>query len=268
MAKDMYDEYENADDFLSYISIYETVREICREQRSIIDKGIDLLLSSAFCALPLLKEVRLSFYDTLEDDDYLLNPSIIITDEFYQHHLQVVTSAIQNARRGGAAIHTISLCDLELPYSHRWEESDLETLSESLRWLLKDIKVLRLRRSKCVLKLLSHSILGLHQLDMCRVDASDVALKDFLEANKKTIRSIGFHDPDIYISSPQLTRGHLATAPILCSILGVPASMPCQADKCWCLSRRQEGSRLVIGVVSDDRLQHSGTSTKRKLDDL
>ncbi|KFY50810.1 hypothetical protein V495_00083, partial [Pseudogymnoascus sp. VKM F-4514 (FW-929)] len=55
-AKDMYDSGFEADEFHSYMTIYETVYSICREQRSIVDDGADMILSSDFCALPLLQE--------------------------------------------------------------------------------------------------------------------------------------------------------------------------------------------------------------------
>jgi hypothetical protein len=68
-----------------------------------------MILSSVFCGLPLLQEVRLSFCEVLEDDGWLLTPDMVIKNEFYKHHLQVVSSAIQHARSAGVAIHTISL---------------------------------------------------------------------------------------------------------------------------------------------------------------
>ncbi|KFY03100.1 hypothetical protein O988_01696 [Pseudogymnoascus sp. VKM F-3808] len=55
-AKDMYDAGFEADEFHSYMAIYETVYGICREQRSIVDDGADMILSSVSCALPLLQE--------------------------------------------------------------------------------------------------------------------------------------------------------------------------------------------------------------------
>ena len=115
-AKDLYDAGYEADEFHSYMAIYKTVYGICREQRSIVDEGADLILSSVFCALPLLQEVRLSFSEVLEDDGWLLIPDMVIKNEFYKHHLQVVSSAIQRARSAGVAIHTISLLHFELPF--------------------------------------------------------------------------------------------------------------------------------------------------------
>ena len=107
-----YEEHE----FHSYMAIYKTFYSICREQRSIVDEGADLILSSVFYALPLLQEVRLSLYEVLEVDDWLLTADIIIKEEFYKHHLQVVSSAIQTARSAGVAIHTVSLLHFELPF--------------------------------------------------------------------------------------------------------------------------------------------------------
>ncbi|KAM3556917.1 hypothetical protein ARSEF4850_005305 [Beauveria asiatica] len=181
MAKDMYDEGDDADDFPSYMSIYKTVHDICREQRSIIDEGADLILSSVFCALPLLKEVRLFFCDALQFDDCLLKDDIIIEEEYHQHHLQVVTSAIQSARRRGVAIHTISLCEFDLPYFHTWEEPDLTAISETLRRLLESIKVLRLRGSEWVLELLSQHALGLDQIDIRNCEKTEENTKHKLE---------------------------------------------------------------------------------------
>ncbi|KFY98160.1 hypothetical protein V498_01626 [Pseudogymnoascus sp. VKM F-4517 (FW-2822)] len=197
-AKDLYDAGYEADEFHSYMAIYKTVHGICREQRSIVDEGADLILSSVFCALPLLQEVRLSFSEVLEDDGWLLIPDMVINYEFYKHHLQVVSSAIQRARSTGVAIHTISLLHFDLPFYDSGEEPNLGPLSESLRQLLKDVKVLRVRGvSKRVLELLSHCAFDLHQFDMCGVAAPEKVIKDFFETNKKSIRSIGFHDVGI-----------------------------------------------------------------------
>jgi hypothetical protein len=264
MARAMYDYGENPNDFPAYMSIYKNVCDICREQRSIIDGGADLLLSSVFCALPLLKEVRLSFCEALSDDQCLVNPDII-KEEPYRYHLEAVTNAIRNARRRDIVIHAISLVGFELPYMQTWEESSLNTVT--LRRLLEGMTVLRLRGSGCILKLLAHDALGIHQLDMCRMTATDTALMDFLQANKKTIRSIGFHDAEIYKASPPLTSNHPMTANTLCTMLGVPPSTLCRADHC-CLPWRKEGSRLVIGAHTEDRLQLCRVFAKRKLDDL
>jgi hypothetical protein len=77
-------------------------------------------------------------------------------------------------------------------YDSWWKEPNLGPLSESLRQLLKNVKVLRVRGvSKRILELLSHCTFDLHQLDMCGVVASEMIIKGFFETSKKSIRSIG-----------------------------------------------------------------------------
>ncbi|KFY66238.1 hypothetical protein V496_02135 [Pseudogymnoascus sp. VKM F-4515 (FW-2607)] len=266
MSKEKYDAGYEADEFDSYMAIYKAVHDICSEQRSIVDEGADLILSSIFCALPLLQEVRLSFCEVLEDDDWLLTSDMIIKEEFYRHHLQVVSSAIQSARSVGVAIHTVSLLHFELPYYHSWEQPNLGQLSESLRQLLGNIKVLRLRGvSDSVLELLSHCAFDLHQLDMCGVVAPEKVIKDIFETNKKSIRSIGFHDVGILGLKRQYSNTPLS-ASMLCCMLGVPQSTLCRAADCGCLLWRKEGWRLMVG---DSRSQlFTGTSAKRKHDEL
>ena len=267
LAKDLYDEECEEDECPSYLAIYKTVHAICKEQRSIVDEGADLVLSSIFEALPRLKEVRLSFCGVLEECGWVLQSlasDMVMEEEFFNHHLQVVTNAIQSARRGGVAIDTISLLDFDLPYYDPWEVPDLRTLSESLRRLLGHIEVLRLRGSGCVLELLSQFALDLHQLDMCGVVVAEKALKDFLQTNKKSLRSVGFHE--VKISPSQLESRRPMSPSMLCSALNVPPSTPCHAADCGCLPWWKQGSRLVL---SHDYSQHSaGTPAKRKFDDL
>jgi hypothetical protein len=115
-------------------------------------------------------------------------------EKSYEHHIRVVLSAIRGAKDNGLSLHAVHLSQLELPYYHAWEVPDLSALSESLRELLEHIMILRLSRSDSPLELLSHSTLNLHQFDMCYLTVRHASLKDFLETNAKSIRSIGFHD--------------------------------------------------------------------------
>ncbi|KAG9228391.1 hypothetical protein BJ875DRAFT_547775 [Amylocarpus encephaloides] len=263
-ANDMYDEGYEADEFNSYMAIYKSVHAIRSEQRSIIDEGADLILSSIFCALPLLREVRLSFREVKDDD--CLASDMIIKEEFYKHHLQVVSSAIHSARSVGVAIHTVSLLHFKLPYYHSWEQPNLDPPSESLRQLLGDIKVLRVFGvDDRVLELLPHCVLDLQQLDMCRVVAPEKVIKDFFKTNKKSIRSIGFHDV-VILGLNYLDNNTPLSASMLCRMRGVPQSTLCRAADCSCLPSWKEGWRLVVG---DGRSQLSPvTSAKRKYDEL
>ena len=176
------------------MTIYRSLRKICIEQRGILDEGSDRILSSIFAALPRLSEVRLSFSGLLGADACLLEDlgeANIMEQEFYMHHFQVVSEAIRTARSNSITIHTISLLNFDLLYyelSH-----DLSTLAESLRQMLLHVKGLRLQYSAYALELLPHCALGLHRLDMCYVEVVENALWNFLEVNKETIQSLGFH---------------------------------------------------------------------------
>jgi hypothetical protein len=122
------------------------------------------------------------------------------------------------------------LLHFELPFYDSWEELNLGPLLESLRQLLKNVNVLRLREvSKRVLGLLSHYAFDLHQLDMCRVVAPEKVIKDFFKTNKKSIRSISFHDVRIH-GIPRLNCLYSKTpllASMLCCMLGVPQFTLC-----------------------------------------
>ncbi|KAL3418453.1 hypothetical protein PVAG01_10169 [Phlyctema vagabunda] len=118
-AKDLYDTGGEADKCPSYMVIYDILRRICKEQRSIIDNSVDRsVLSSAFGALPRLTDVGLSFCDAIEEDDWLLSSfasDMVVAEESYEYHVRVVSDAIQSARHEGVAIHTIRLLGLGLP---------------------------------------------------------------------------------------------------------------------------------------------------------
>ena len=110
-----------------------------------------------------------------------------------------------------------------------------------------NIKVLRLRRvDGRVLKLLSHCAFDLHQLDMCEVVAPEKVIKDFFEINKKSIRSIGFHNVKIR-GLNRLGSNTPLSASMLCRMLDVPQSTPCRAADCGCLLWLKEGWRLGVG---------------------
>jgi hypothetical protein len=266
LEKELYDADGDEHECPSYIAIYNAVYGICREQRRIIDNGTDLVLSSIFAALPLLKEVRLCFYGALEGCSWVLQSlswDMVMEDELYHHHLQVVTRAIQSARSKGIAVHTFCLWNFEFPWYYPLDLPTVSSLSDSLRQLLEHIKVLRLRGSKCVIKLLSHCALDLHQLDMCRMAISDTALVDFLETNKRTLQSIGFHDVTIWTSKKLLKSSLPMTRSTLCSVLNIPQCTPCWADDCRCIPWETEGSRLLL---RQDRIHRS--MAKRKFDEL
>ncbi|KAH6703074.1 hypothetical protein BKA61DRAFT_191912 [Leptodontidium sp. MPI-SDFR-AT-0119] len=258
-AKEIYDGGGRADEYPSYMAIYETLHDICEEQRSIVNNGVDLsVLASTFGALPRLTEVGLSFCEAIEDDSSLSPFTLGMTtaEDSYEYHLRVVSDAIQSSRNRGVAINTISLSGFNLPYYHAWEVPELSTLSESLRKLLQSIRVLRLSYSSSPLELLSRCALDTYQLDMCCMVVKCNALEDFLETNKRSLRSIGFHDVTITESSRLGSLSGLSSD-ILCKMMKVSQSSSCRAADCGCLPFRKEGWRMLLN--GDDHPQRSET---------
>ncbi|KAH7370278.1 hypothetical protein BKA65DRAFT_522102 [Rhexocercosporidium sp. MPI-PUGE-AT-0058] len=202
ITKEMYDASSKADEYPSYIVIYKALHNIYKEQRNIIDKGVDLsILCLTFRALPRLTEVGLSFYEAIKDD---LSPSpftagMTTTKDSYKYHLK----------------------------------------------LLQSVRVLRLSYSSSPLELLSRYALNIYQLNMCYMVVKHNALQDFLEANKRSLYSIGFYDVTITESSRLGSRSKLSSD-ILCKIMKVSQSSSCRAADCGCLPFRKEGWRMLL----------------------
>jgi hypothetical protein len=119
------------------------------------------------------------------------------------------------------------------------------TLSESLEKLLKSVRVLRLSDSSSPLELLSYCALDIYQLDMCGMVVKYNALEDFLETNKKSLRSIGFHDVTI-TESRRLGCFSELSSDILSKMMKVSQSSSCRAADCGCLPFRKEGWGMVL----------------------
>ena len=93
--------------------MYDILHSMCEEQRVIIDGGINLkALSSAFRALPKLTDVNLSFRKMITEEDwlysYFLGWDLTMVEKSYEHHIRVVSKAIQNTSDMSISIHTIS----------------------------------------------------------------------------------------------------------------------------------------------------------------
>lgn len=227
------------------------VHSVCEEQRNIVDGDVDLMmLSSALGALPRLTELNLCFCETVEKKDWLesyLALDMTVAEKSYEHHVRVVSNAIRSARTRGVSIHAIHLLGFRLPYYHPWQVPDLSALSKSLRELLDHIRILRLNRSESPLELLSHCALNLHRFDMCNLIVEHAALKDFPEANIKSIRSVGFHDVQIIGAKQLETEWPRLSPELLCSMLEVaPSSILCTAADCRCLPFWEKGWRLHL----------------------
>ena len=227
MGKDLYDA-----DYPPYVAIYETIRSICKEQRGIVDEGIDLsVLSSILGALPRLKEVGLSFCDSIELENWFL-PGMTMVEESYENHLGVISNAVKSARNRGIDIHTVSLLGFRFPFYD--ELPRLSTLLRSLEKLLEFVSVLRLTDSGFPLEVLSHCTMNLHRLDMCSLVVGRDALQNFLQRNK-SIQYIGFHDVKIV----ELSQLSYLSSGLLCGILNMTQSTPSRTADCGCFLFRK-----------------------------
>lgn len=275
VASEMYDEDYPEAGCPPYMTIYHAGQTICQEQCDIVWSHIDsIALSSAFTALPRLREVTVHFQATLDEYDceydwleYSYFLGLMSTSEkSYEHHVRAISSAIQDARKSGISIDTIGLCGFE-PLHHYYSLNPtiyptLNTLSECLRELLEQVQTLRLAHSESALELISHCTLGLTQLDMCHINVQHTALEEFLRTNRDSIQSIGFHE----VSDTPSNDWTKLSASTLCTLLNLPQSTPRRADKC-CSTWRAEGQRLLL--LDHDISQRSNRSlAKRKFAEI
>ncbi|KAK0103728.1 hypothetical protein ONS95_005734 [Cadophora gregata] len=140
-----YDGGGEPDEDPSYMVIYETLHDICEEQRSIMDNGVDLsVLSSTFGALARVKKLGLKFCEVIDDDSSLSPFTACMTtvEDSYEYHPLIVSDAIQSSRNRGTAINTVSLSGFNLPYYHQLEVPDLSTLLKSLDKRLQSVRVI------------------------------------------------------------------------------------------------------------------------------
>ncbi|OAA63241.1 hypothetical protein LEL_10706 [Akanthomyces lecanii RCEF 1005] len=147
----------------SYRAAYKELKDIYGQQCS--NETVGSLMSEAFCALPRLREVRLVFCQAPNFDHNFEESKILMENDYFQHNLEIVEDAIQNARKNKVDIHTIILRDMNLPHHFPRGDRDLTGLKDILEKLLKNTKNVRLSGSYCVLELLSRQTLALHKLD-------------------------------------------------------------------------------------------------------
>ncbi|KAH7364027.1 hypothetical protein BKA65DRAFT_572136 [Rhexocercosporidium sp. MPI-PUGE-AT-0058] len=198
----------------------------------------------------------LSYESGFPSGDSALSPftaGMTTAEDSYEYHLRVVSDAIQSSRNRGAAINTVSLSGFNLPYYHEWEVPELSTLLESLGKLLQSVRVIRLSDSSSPLEVLSRCALDIYQLDMCCMEVKYNVLEDFLETNKRYLRSIGFHDVTITESSRLVSPSGL----VLRYALRNDESSTVLIVSSSCLPFRKEGWRMLLN--SNDHPQRSET---------
>jgi hypothetical protein len=255
------------------MAIYDIASDMCEQRRDTVDEGVDLaVLLSVLGGLSRLTEVRLDFRLTAGENDWLNEFSLFFQQmtmsekKSCEHHIRVVSNSIRSARHSGVSIYTINLLGFNLVDHNPLQDPDLSTLSASLRELLDFAQILRLTESKSALEVLPHCALKLRQTDMCDLTIEHKDLKNFLDTNKKSIRSIGFHNVRTTGRSRLDSRTLVLSSSTLCGMLNVPWSTPCRADDCGCSPWGAVGWRLLLNV---EYLRCSpGTSAKRKFNEI
>lgn len=198
-ARCMYASGIGADEIDHYMAIYDTIATTCDEQCSIIDQGVDYtILSSALGALPRLRELSLHFNLLPEGQQWLTTyfqyPQITMHERSCRHHIRIVSNALRRARNRGIQVPTVNLSGLSC-YARQSQQDDFcRRLADPLTELLASVQVLRVARCPNMVGVLSQCALSLRHFDMCCMYVPEQSLKGFLESNKKSLRSIGFHN--------------------------------------------------------------------------
>ena len=240
----MYDEGYGVDP--SYMIIYDTLHSTCEEQRSIADEGVDYTtLSSVLGALPCLTEVCLRFRWTVRGQErlgrYVHFQHMIMPDRSCQHHIRVVSNALRRAIYSGVRAQAVNLLGFKLWARDVQQDYFLNRLSRPLTELLRFVQILRLTASHSALEVLSLCTLDIHQFDMCSAVVNYEKLEGFLEGNKKSIRSIGFHNVQMIKSSHRDVEISDLSSDVLRCMLSMSQSTPCQAADCGCCGSRENG---------------------------
>lgn len=245
IAKDLCDAGREADEYPPYMAICQQLNSICREQRDIIDGGVDsLVLPETLRALPHLTEVELVSDHPLAYENWFL-PEMAREEKSWEHHIRLLSQAIESARCKGIDINEISLTGFRFRYGRQRELRDVKSLADSLVSLLLHIPVLRLTGSRDVVWLLSKCPLAIKRLDICGLLCEEHILTEFLVMNK-SVQSIGLHDVTIY-SLDQHPAEFVPLSPAtLCSFLGLPRSTPSWEADCGFLPFRKEGWRVLL----------------------
>lgn len=170
------------------------MREICVEQRQIIQIGRDIaLLSLSFEHLPRLAEFSLKFCETLETEDWIESVvwRMTMKERPYEHHICQVSTAMT------ASVQTIQLIGLSLCHSGPRRVRDMHYLTTSLAGLLRRARKLRLLWSESALESLAESTLDIYELDLCSISVAQGLLTAFLRTNARSIYRLGFHKVEV-----------------------------------------------------------------------
>jgi hypothetical protein len=231
-----------------YTLVYRTLRRICLEQQRIIKTGRDLaLLSLAFQRLSTLSELSLDFCETLVDVDWVkiyLALNMTLEEKSYEHHVQLVSTAMKSVKDRSVSIHTVQLVGLSFIYDDPWHIRDTRLLTTLLAELLENASRLRLLVCHLALGIISHLKLKIHQLELCSTSVARDSLETFLRTNTNGMQSIAFHDVNLidqnWVSNIQLVPADL------CKMIGIRVTKTCEPS---CRCSFHKGWKLFLDHV-------------------
>lgn len=106
-----------SDECPSYILVRDVLRDMCEEQRYIMETGLDkAALSSILTSLPRLETVNLWFCRTIEEEEWVravLGRGLTM-EESQEYHSDIIKSAIRVASESESTRNTIRLLINEL----------------------------------------------------------------------------------------------------------------------------------------------------------
>ena len=134
-------------------------------------------------------------------------------EKSYEHHVQLVSTAMKTVKDRSVSIHTVQLVGLSFIYEDPWHIRDTRLLTALLAELLENASRLRLLGSHSALGIVSHLKLKLHHLELCSTSVTRHSVETFLRTSINGMQSIAFHDVDLieqnWVSNIQLAPADL-----------------------------------------------------------
>lgn len=105
-------------EYPSYMLAYDILRDICEEQRNIVESDLDRpALASIFTRFPRLESLNVWFCRTIEEEEWIgsVLSKGLTTEESREYHSDAIQDAIKIARESGSIRNSISLSYTDSP---------------------------------------------------------------------------------------------------------------------------------------------------------
>jgi hypothetical protein len=231
-----------------FMVLFDNLRRICREQHSIIQRGMDqATLVRGVQSFSHLREFKVHFCSALEREDcfeYFIGMDMTMVSRSYIHHFRTISVALSCTKL--SRLDVLHLSDLRIPKGHL-TAADTGDLSRYLGESLWRIKTLKLTRSEWAMQVLQYCNLKITQLDICGMTIDYTALQGFIAHGP--LRSVGFHD--ILISNAPPPLGGILpffNLSILRQMAGAIRTIHNQEGFCHCHST---GHRVLLGDIDN-----------------